>query len=248
MKISTKVLAIGLSGLMAVGVVGATFAQGPGNPGPGQEQGDRAGQHPGARIGLAAIIKASGLDKTVFSEGLKAGKSINQVLTDNGKAPAAIQAQVLAELKTRLDKAVGDGKLSRERADKAYAMAGRQLPELMSKTPDGSHRGKEDGQRRHAGKGIFQSAATTIGIELQALIEQVKAGQTIAAVATAHNVSPQTVIDNAITAANGRIDKAVADGKVKPENVAKIKEKVAAGITKMVNEGRQHKPVHTQAP
>ena len=247
MKISTKVLAIGLSGLMAVGVVGATFAQGPANPGGGQEQGGHALKGRPGQIGLAAIIKASGLDKSVFTEGLKAGKTINQVLTDNGKDPATIQAQVLAELKTRLDKAVTDGKLTREQADKAYSAAQQQLPELMNRTPDGS-REKGDGQHHNRGKGLMQSAATTIGIELQALIEQVKAGQTIAAVATAHNVSPQTVIDNAVTAANARIDKAVADGKVKPENAAKIKEKAAAGIARIVNEGRQHKPVHTQAP
>ncbi|MFN0145123.1 MAG: hypothetical protein ACKVT1_01320, partial [Dehalococcoidia bacterium] len=231
MKISTKVLAIGLTGLMAVGVAGVTFAQGPANPDRPASQGLGAGDHRGARIGLAAIVQASGLDKAVFSEGLKAGQSINQVLTDNGKDPAAIQAQVLAELRTRLDQAVADGKLTEERADQAYAKAQEQLPAFMNSVPDGSHGGGQDGQRRGGGKGLMKSAAETIGIEIQALVEQVKAGQTIAAVATAHNVAPQTVIDNAVAAANARIDQAVADGKLTPEAGATVKEKVAARIT-----------------
>ena len=240
MNISKKVLALGLSGLLAVSVVGGALADGPGGPGgaggPGNHGRDR-GQIIGA--GLKEIASASGLSEDVFKQGFKDGKSINTILTENGKNPATVLAQVLADLKTRLSEAVTKGTISQERADAAYAKAQEGLPKLMDRVPTPGDRG--DALRMHVGKGLFQSAADTIGITIQALIDEVRAGKTIAAVATENNVAPQKVVENAIAQASARIDQGVTDGKIKPEKAAEMKAKLNERITKFVNEVHEPK-------
>lgn len=87
----------------------------------------------------------------------------------------------------------------------------------------------------------MKNAATTIGIEPKALATELKSGKTIAEVATEHNVSVQTVIDNAVAQANAAVDKALASGTITTEQAAKIKSQLVERITKLVNEGRPHK-------
>ena len=103
---------------------------------------------------------------------------------------------------------------------------------------EGGRQGDHAGARLKAGKGLLKNAAQTIGIEVRALAEELKSGKTIAQVATEHSVVPQLVIDNAIDAANARIDAAVEDGKITAEKAVELKAKVAEKITKAVNEGR----------
>ena len=104
-------------------------------------------------------------------------------------------------------------------------------------TQEGGREGGRQGARHRAGKGLLKNAAETIGIEVRALAEALKSGKTIAQVATDNSVDPQLVIDNAIAAANERIDAAVAAGKLPAERAAEMKAKVAEKITKVVNEG-----------
>jgi hypothetical protein len=178
-----------------------------------------------------------------------------------------VQTQVLSELKTKLDAEVAGGKLTQEKADALYAKAQEKLPEVMSKTPDpdrqdGMHRpggdgsgqgrqgeGGEHGRPGHqAGHGVLESAAQTIGVDVEALRTELKGGKTIAEVASAHGVSAQTVIANAVAAASARIDQAVADGRLTAEQATTMKGKLTQGITRTVNEGAPKKGDHAPQP
>jgi hypothetical protein len=78
--------------------------------------------------------------------------------------------------------------------------------------------------------------AETIGIDRKTLRQEIRSGKTIAEIATAHGVEPQAVVDALVSAANQRIDKAVANGRITAERAAKIKERVPKRITRLVNE------------
>jgi uncharacterized protein YidB (DUF937 family) len=96
--------------------------------------------------------------------------------------------------------------------------------------------------RLRAAKGLLKSAADTIGIDVKDLVQQLRSEHTtIGAIATAKGVDPQTVIDNAVTQANAAIDQLVADGKLKPERAAVIKEKLPERIAQIVNQGPRHR-------
>ena len=61
-------------------------------------------------------------------------------------------------------------------------------------------------------------------------------------------MSVDLVINNAVTDATTAIEKAVTDGKVTREQADKIESKLKERITKIVNEGRQHKPAANARP
>jgi hypothetical protein len=75
----------------------------------------------------------------------------------------------------------------------------------------------------------------TIGIDRQTLRSGLRSGQTIGEIATAHNVEPSAVIDALVTAANTKLDAAVAAGKIKAERAQKIEARLPARFAKLVN-------------
>ena len=100
---------------------------------------------------------------------------------------------------------------------------------------DGQDGKKGHSRARHLAKAAIKDASGVIGITSEDLVSQLKAGQSIAQVATAHGVDPQTVIDKLVTDANARIDQAVTDGKIPADKAAEIKGKVTERVTKLVN-------------
>jgi uncharacterized protein (DUF433 family) len=66
---------------------------------------------------LDDIAKALGTTPAKLFESLRAGKSIADVAKANGKSVADVRAAAKAAVRTRLDKAVKDGDLTRKQAD-----------------------------------------------------------------------------------------------------------------------------------
>lgn len=255
----SRLASIGLASVIAVGVIGTAgiaLADEPGSgtpPAGAQGEGPGGGRHVKQRIAhltLADIIKHSGLTKDVFAQGFKDGKTINEILQANGKDPAAIEAAVLADLKTKLDEAVKNGKLTQDQADKAYQKGQEALPKFMSEVHKGPGEGKgpRGGEGRHGpgmvAKGMVKSAADTIGVEVQALVEALRGGQSVADVARANNVDPQTVIDTLIAGATAHIDQAVTDGKLTQEQADKMKAGLTGRVTSFVNSTHKGGPGH----
>jgi hypothetical protein len=260
----TRLLTMGLAGVLAVGAVGATgivLAQDPGGsgtPSPTAPAGPRpGGDHPGRHhfreVGLKELAKASGLSEDVLKQGLKDGHSFNEIFTANHVDSQKVVDTVLKDLKTKLDSAVQAGKLKQDQADKIYNAAKDHLPRLLDAKP-GDHPGKHGAGPNgnpgtnpggHAGPnpghGVIGAgldiAAKTIGITDAQLMDELKQGKTIGAVATAHGSSAQKVIDAMVTAANTRIDKLVTDGKLDATKAAAMKTKSTAMITELVTEG-----------
>jgi hypothetical protein len=78
-------------------------------------------------------------------------------------------------------------------------------------------------------------SAKTIGITPQQLAGDLKAGNSIAGVASRHNVSAQTVVNALVTAADGKINQAVTAGKLNPTVAHRIEAKLPARVTTIVN-------------
>lgn len=240
----SRVLTLGLSGVLALGVLGAgsvALAEDPGTGGsPTDQAGPRDGKHRPkiVRVTVKHIIDVSRLPTGVFQQGFKDGKSINQVLTENNVDPAAVQQQVLDDLNARLAQAVADGKLTQEQADKIAARAPEALANLMNRVPqprDGGDSGKP--RPRAIVKNGLETAAQTIGIEVQELKDGLKSGKAVAEVASENGSSGDAVIAALVSQANAAIDQAVADGKLDADKAEEAKTKAAERITKFVNEG-----------
>lgn len=88
---------------------------------------------------------------------------------------------------------------------------------------------------RRAARALGTVVANTIGIERSALRDGLRNGQSIAEIAQANGVDPQVVIDAALAAINGRVDQAVANGRITAERGDSIKAKAAERAPTFVN-------------
>lgn len=90
--------------------------------------------------------------------------------------------------------------------------------------------------RRHALRaGVLHVAASSIGIDVKDLVQELRSGKTIAQVAQAHNVDPQKVIDALVSAGNKKIDELVAAGTLDADRAAKLKDKLPWLADRIVN-------------
>ena len=88
-------------------------------------------------------------------------------------------------------------------------------------------------------------AAQTIGIPTADLIKELRSGRTVAEVATAHGVQPQTVIQALETAATAKITAAEAAHKITSARATRLEHRVDTLIPKLVNDW--HLPSHRGA-
>ncbi len=75
----------------------------------------------------------------------------------------------------------------------------------------------------------------TLGVSRADLRAALKSGQSVNEYAASLTKDPQTVVDAVTTAANTRIDKAVANGKITAERGDTIKSKVPARVAKAMD-------------
>ena len=89
---------------------------------------------------------------------------------------------------------------------------------------------------RRLRRGGVRLAARTIGIKPADLVKELRAGKTIADVATEHGVQPQAVVDAIVQAADAKISAAQSKGKLTAARAAKLEQRVATIVPKLVNQ------------
>jgi hypothetical protein len=107
-----------------------------------------------------------------------------------------------------------------------------------TKTPaaDPGTRAKRAAHLRRRRRRMARIAAVTIGIKPRALVQELRAGKTIAQIATEHGVQPQAVIDALEAAATKRIDAARNAGKITAEQAARLQQRANGAIPRIVNQ------------
>ena len=246
--LNSRLASVGLASAIAVGVIGAgsiAMAQTP-DGGTPSTQDTAARNHPKLKLGIAHLLKNSGVTREELKEGSTAGLTLGQIIDKYGDISAdQAKANALSNLSDRLTQAVADGKIKQERADKIEAAAPQLLDRLLATVPARHDRDDHPGagKVRAIAKNALETVAGVLNTDVATLRGELKSGKTIAEIA-----GPQTqaVIDALTANANQAIEKAVADGKLPADKEAAAKERAANAITKFVNEGR---PKHGgQAP
>ena len=130
---------------------------------------------------------------------------------------------------------VEDGTLTQAQVDAVEQALEAARPE---RGPGFGHHGGPFGGRFGGGPG-FEEAAEAIGIDVEALVDALRDGQTLAEIAEANGVEPQAVIDAMVAAAQERIDAAVEAGRLDEAEAAERTADVTERITELVNEGFQ---------
>ncbi len=188
---------------------------------------------------LDLAAKTIGVTPADLAKELKAGKSVADVATEHNVQPQNVIDALVHAADQKIETAETAGKITAEQASKLEA----KVPTLVTKLVNAQHPGaivhaKFRQDLRRFRKEAVQLAAKTIGIPPADLVKELKAGKSVADVATEHNVQPQTVIDALVQAADQKIEAAKTAGKITAEQASKLEAKAPAFVTKLVNAHR----------
>lgn len=165
----------------------------------------------------AALI---GISADEFYEQLDGGQSMADVARANGVDPQIIIDALIAEEVAWIDELVAAGEISDQEAEEWREETAQYISfEVNTVFID-----------------PFVEAAALIGIDIDTLWAEVDSGKSLAEIAQANGVDPQTLIDAGIAAENQLIDAEVAAGLLTAEEAAEWRAEVPAYVSEMVNE------------
>lgn len=183
------------------------------------------------------FAEALGMDAKVLGEELQSGKTLAKIAADKGIDIKKLTQKVEALFNDKIDKAVADGKLTK---DKAAAMKTKtsQKAEKAINEPWTGHKGK-------AGQGnLFKSLRhqipALVGMaNANQLEDQLKSGKTLAQIAESKGIAQKKLIFDVQSVMEANLAQAVKDNKVTADKAAQIKAKLPQMIERMVT--RVHK-------
>lgn len=211
-----KVLLIGLT-LAAVVVLGAAavYAQGPrggGNFWPGERGGY------GVAV-LDVIAETLGLETDALQGELQAGKSVAEIAEAQGVALDDVINALTADFAAELDAAVEAGTITREVADARLTLQKAELEAWLNTAHPvrvagmaAMHGLMMGGRGGFGGIAALDTVAEALGLENDALLDELQAGKTVAEIAEAQGVALADVIDAVVAAANEELAAAVEAG------------------------------------
>lgn len=217
---SKKILAaIGVTIVVAAGAGGAIAAGGKGKPG-------RPG-HPGP----AAIASYLGLTPAQLRAQLRAGKTLAQIAVAQGKSVSGLEDAIHADVQAHLDRAVANGRLTAAREQAILARLKAHLDDIVNHAvpPFGRHAGPRLGAAALAGY---------LGITPAQLRTELRAGKSLAQVATEHGKTVAGLKAAILAAAKARLDKAVASGRLSATQEKAILDGLSAHLDRLLTRTR----------
>jgi hypothetical protein len=98
----------------------------------------------------------------------------------------------------------------------------------------GAAQAERDGRHPRA-RALVAKVADLIGVRPLNLVKELRAGKSIAQVATDNGVDPQVVVDALVADGNARIDAAVEAGRIPAEKAETVKAKLAERVPTFVD-------------
>ena len=232
--LESRLVSIGLASVIAVGIIGfgsialAQSSEG-GSPTTDTAPADAPGARPGHPHGGPILLGSSGVTPDEVQQGKDAGLTWGAIIDQYGDISAAqAKANALAELEEKLAEAVANGRIEQARADEMLAAAPERIDAFLASTP-GDHRPHLVAR---GAKFALGTVADVLGVEPSALVEQLRAGETIADIA---GDQTQAVIDALVAEASAKIDDAVANGRLDADRAAERKAELPAKAEAFVN-------------
>jgi hypothetical protein len=222
-RITSVLLVLGL--LVGVGAAVAV-AKAPSKAKPRAAKVQQRGLLPAAAVYL-------GMTPVALRKELRSGKSLAQVATAKGKSVDGLKAALVAAIKTRVDAAKAAGKLNAARADRLLQRA----PQLVERVVNATPRARAPRARAARG-GLLKAAATYLGVTNAQLVTDLRAGKSLAQVATAKSKSVDGLKQALLAALKQKVDAAVAAGRLDAARAQKLLERAPAHIERLVNRSR----------
>ena len=186
-----------------------------------------------ARAGLLkAAAQYLGLSRGALAKDLRSGQTLAQVAQAQGKSVAGLQAALLASVKARLDKAVAAGRITAAQEQQRLAAAQTRIAQLVGRP---LKVGKGKAAKAVARGVLLRAAATYLGLQPQALRQQLRSGSSLAQIATAQGKSVSGLQAAMLAAVKAKLDKQVAAGRLTAAQEQRLLARAAKRIERLVN-------------
>jgi uncharacterized protein YidB (DUF937 family) len=172
---------------------------------------------------MASIL---GIDVKTLQADLKSGKSLAEIAQTKGISEQTLISDLQAHLKTRLDQAVANGKMTADKENEILSKSASRFKNLVE------HKGLF--KHKKADNGLLKDVSSILGIDVKTLRNDLKSGESIAEVAQSKNISEQTLISDLQAKLKARLDQAVAKGKLTADKESQILSKSASKLQKFV--------------
>lgn len=180
---------------------------------------------------LAAASTYLQLDTRTILADLKAGQSLAQIATAQGKTADGLVTALLAPAKLKLDAAVVAGKLTSDRETALLSKLQTAVSSLVNKTlPAPATRPVHVGPTL-----IVQSALSYLELDLRSLMTQLRSGKTLADVAVAQGGTAQGLVDAIVASVKTKLDAQVSAGKLSSAQEASFLATLQTNVAKFVN-------------
>jgi hypothetical protein len=190
--------------------------------------------------GRGAIVRAAagylGLTPAQLRADLVKGQSLAQIANAQNKSVSGLEQTIETALKARLDAAVAAGKLSSTQEATILAAVSSRLDKLINT----AHPGLKARIGARLRRGLIRVSATYLGVTPAQLRTELKAGKTLAQVATEHGKTVAGLEQAIETAVTNRLDKAVAAGKLTGAQEQRILSNLQSRLDKLVNRTFAH--------
>jgi hypothetical protein len=164
---------------------------------------------------------------------LRSGKSLAQVATAKGKSVDGLESSLLRAIRSRVAAAKAAGKIDAARADRLLQRA----PQLVERMVNATARSRA-ARTRGARGGLLKAAATYLGVTNAQLVTELRAGKSLAQVATAKSRSVDGLKQALLAALKQKVDAAVAAGRLPAARAQRLLERAPAHIERLVNRSR----------
>jgi polyhydroxyalkanoate synthesis regulator phasin len=188
---------------------------------------------------LGAAEKALNVPQATLRQELGTGKTLTEVIKAHGGDVAAIEASAKTDVTNQIDKAVADGKLTQDQANKLLERLGPALDRLVNvRWPRNLRTRLLDARLKAMGLRILvRETATQSNISQIDLLKEVR-GKTLAQVATAHGADPARIISAATATMTDQINKLAAANRLTQDEAKTLIAGLPEAFTKAMNAPR----------
>jgi transposase-like protein len=195
-----------------------------------------AAGHPKARLGLRKLgfetaAKTIGLSPADLLKAMKGGHTIAAVAADHHVAESTVVSAVETALDHAVQQAEANGKITGAQETKIEQGISKRVPKLVEAKPGALI-------RHRVVRGAVDVSAKTIGVTTDSLRQSLASGQSVADVANAHHVQPQTVVDALVKAGDTRVDALASHHRISSARAAKLKARLPQLAQRFVNRTR----------
>ena len=190
--------------------------------------GSAGGAKPGAHGAvLKAAVQYIGVSRAQLLQDARAGQTLAQIATAHGKSVAGLEAAMLAAIKAKLEAR----NLTPAQQQAKLARAEKLVDRLVNAKLAGR-------KQRTAKAGLLRVSAKYVGVTPQALRAELKAGKSLAEVATSHGKTAAGLKAAMLKPFQTRLDKAVGSGRITAAQAQTRLNKLSARLDKLITKTR----------